>query len=46
MINTVYRKKNIGILASTRFGKSLLYQLIFLKSEKAIVLMVLPIITL
>lgn len=46
MINTIYKKKDVIISASTRFSKNLLYQLIFLIKEGAIVLVVLPTIAL
>ncbi len=46
IINTVYKKKDVVISASTRSGKSPLYQLIRLIKEKTIILVVLPIIVL
>ena len=42
MIDMVYKKKDIVISASTRFGKNLPYQLIPLIKEGAIVFVVLP----
>ncbi len=41
MIDTIYKKKDVVISASTRAGKSLPYQLISLIKERAIVLVVL-----
>lgn len=41
MINIIYRKKDIIFLTGTRFGKSLLYQLISLIKKRAIVFKVL-----
>ncbi len=46
MIDTVYKKKDVVLSAGTGSGKSLPYQLISLIKEKAIVLVVLPTITL
>ncbi len=46
IIDTIYKKKDVVISAITGSGKSLLYQLISLIKEKAIVLVVLPTIAL
>lgn len=46
IIDTIYKKKDIVISASTRSGKSLPYQLISLMKEGAIVFVVLPTIVL
>lgn len=42
MIDMIYNKKDIIILAGIRFNKSLPYQLILLIKDGAIVLIVLP----
>lgn len=42
IIDIVYKKKNVVILAGIRSSKSLPYQLILLIREKVIVFMVLP----
>ena len=46
MIDIVYKKKDIVILAGTKSGKSLSYQLILLIKKKAIIFVILPTIVL
>lgn len=44
--NIIYKKKDIVVSAGTGSSKSLLYQLLFLIKKDAIVLVILPMITL
>lgn len=46
MIDMIYKKKDIIILAGTRSGKRLLYQLILLIKQRAIILVILSTIAL